>query len=325
MSELVRIAHRTEITKRWEKLRFINNDKEFDLVVFLFELHELKGAIPGLKTHWRRLRAIFARGTRARARTLGDLVTGGWLDWSFGTGAFVRDLYKLINLFAKFNGKWEKFISGMGREQGTAHLLDLSGVLPLPIGLGQVTPYVVHLFGGEWQIRTKWSLPRVNAHEPYSSLSAQYRYYSSGMTGMFGKAKFAMQKFGVIPIDPTIPWNLIPLTFVYDWALPIGDRLDRMRIDLFDLNVVVDGAGYGTRITLQRDFEIRSLKPGPGNPGLWQQVGYEKLRQYGRKVIEPRQVSDKPIQFAGVTLSKAASAASLVWVLSGYGGKTQRK
>jgi hypothetical protein len=293
---------RYENEARWRNLKFVSNDPDFSLPVFLAELKECKKIIPGIRDHLRRIRRLVTSGKRIR--TLADLLSGGWLDLSYGTGGFIRDIIKLWGLFCNMQSKYRKFIVGMGEQQTTQHI-----VKNVSIQMPSDQVAVRRLFGVDWEFICSYSVGNAHVLEPYSCLSATYRYYSNAMTGLFGKSKFVAQSLGVIP-DPQIAWDLIPLSFVLDWVYPIGELLHRHRLNVVDLQVVVDGAGYGTRVGLNQLFEVRA----PVGAAVRQPLGFRFGRQYSRVPVEVN-TAPPALQLGDVTMNKAASAASLLWVL----------
>jgi len=288
----------------WKKLRFVSTDPDFDLPVFLAELKECKKMMPGLRQHFKHLRAAL-QNPNGKFASLGDLVAGGWLDWSFGTGAFVRDLMKMWTLFGETREQVDKFIAGMGHETSTAYGESL-GLVPIAREASQT----IHLFGQDLVFGTEVGIDPSHVRNPYVSLSATYRYYSQVMTGAYGRTKIIAQKWGLV-FNPAIPWNLIPLSFVLDWVIPVGTWLERMRIDLFDLNVVLDGAGFGTRVSLLKHFYVS----GVGRPLT--NLGYLQMKYYEREALAklPALVP-KELTLGKVTLNKVLSGSSLLWVFN---------
>jgi hypothetical protein len=309
--ELFTRVQQAEVSSRFKNLKFESNDPDFSLVVFVAELKEVKKLIPGLRKHFQRLSKAIRR-SKGRATTLGDLFSGAWLDFSYGTGAFVRDLLKLWKLFTEVNNKYAAFISGMGKVRSAHHMVELDYSPPLAH-----PPVTRRISGVDWTFSEVWSIGTSNVYEPYSSLTVNYKYFSEGMTGLLGRSKFVAQRLG-INVDPSIGWDLIPLSFVVDWVIPVGEWLHRHRIDLYDITLKMEDAGFGSRATLQRDLRVSFLTDHAGQVDPFVEVlplGTIESRFY-RRILVTSEKTPKDLQFGKATFTKILSGSALAWVLS---------
>jgi hypothetical protein len=299
---------RKDNTEDWfPNLRFITTDSDFQLVVFLIELKALKGSLRNIKQMLKTFRKLWKRSKiqkRSLPATLGDLLSAGWLEWSYGLGAFLRDLVKLWKIFSKWNSDLESFVGGMGVTKHTRFSQTKFDLVSLPDEIQTLS-----LFGLEVRVKANYSIPSVHAREPYGSLSAAYRYYSSVLTQAFGYTRWAMQRLGVVP-DPSIIWQLIPLSFVIDWVIPVEKWLSKHRVDLVDLRTVIDGVGFGNRLTLKRQYSFQTGIPGP----YWTSFADEQWRLYSRIFYREDKLPTK-LDVGKFTLTRKLSASALIWQL----------
>jgi hypothetical protein len=210
------------------------------------------------------------------------------------------------------NNEYQKFVLGMGKVVNARHLVEFPLSPPLPHD-----PVVRQIFGVDWEFYDHWSIGGTHAREPYSCLTVGYKYYSQAMTGLFARTKFVSQKLGVIP-DPQVVWDLIPLSFVIDWVIPIGEWLHRQRIDLVDLQLKMEGAGYGTRVTLRHQGYVKythESTPALSPDKTTQLLTETECRIYGRNPVTPQQVPKK-LNLGGITLNKVLSGTALTWALT---------
>jgi len=131
------------------------------------------------------------------------------------------------------------------------------------------------------------------------------------MSGIYGRGKFFLQKWGVV-WDPSIPWELVKLSFVVDWVLPVGKWLTKFRIDLFDVFISAKSAGYGTRAGLKAALYVK----GPADAEFsLTPVGHLAYSWYQRTACDPA-LTPKTLTWGSLTMTKVASAASLMWSFS---------
>jgi len=295
-----------EFDARVEKLRFVSTDADFSLPVFLIELVELKHLLKSFRKMYRRIRFLLGHkskhGRQQTIKTFGDLVSSGILEYAFGVGAFIRDVVSLWKTCSTLSKKYKGFIEGMGVETSARNRVDEQPPLPPRVEFDRTVGGVSMVFAIEY----------VWVHQPYSCVTAVYRYWSATMTQIWGKYLYFATKLGVEP-DPSIVWNLIPLSFVIDWLFPVGEWLHRRRIPLVDLNVTIDGAGYGASSHIRQFILIAHRKP---NGSLVAPLSYLSSREWWMTIRARRELIDVPLQtlrFQGVTLRKVVNGSALLW------------
>jgi hypothetical protein len=122
-----------------------------------------------------------------------------------------------------------------------------------------------------------------------------------------GRALYALERLGVTP-DPAIVWNAIPLSFILDWVYPVGEWLHERRYTMIDMNIVIDGCGFGAASTLRQTILIRATPTAD-----WQTVTTRQWFIRERISFDVDQVKMKSLQFQGCTLRKVLSGTSLLF------------
>jgi hypothetical protein len=212
-------------------------------------------------------------------------------------------LVKLYKLACKFNADYLDFFTGMGVQRGTSAI---ETFYPKVVPRGR--EFTIRLHGLDFSFRERFEVVPLSHKDPYSCLTARYRYFSSAMTSPFGRAKFAAQKFGIL-VNPAIVWELIPLSFVIDWVYPVGKVLEKLRIDAVDLNIVVDEAGFGNRLSLHRQVDVL-----PQGQTLWRPLYSDQCTLYQRTRV-PIEDSPNELKFGKFTMNKVLSGSSLLWTI----------
>jgi hypothetical protein len=297
-----------QFMSRVKELKYVSVDAQVNLVNFLLELKELKMFYPNLRKTIRNLKKLLRHkgnswsSTLAKTnklQTLGDVVSSGYLEFAYGAGAFVRDVLSLWQTFSNFEKKYKGFISGMGVRKSSYNRDN--PVYPVPPN--QRFNRLIEGVDCEVQVNYQW------LNDPYSCVSSQYRYFSQAMSQWDSRTLFALEKLGTVP-DPAIIWNAIPLSFILDWVYPVGEWLSKRKYDMVDVNIVIDGGGFGAASTLVRDILIR--KRGVAS-APWQYVTSQTWWTRQRTAMSLETWPVKSLQFQGCTLRKAASASSLLF------------
>jgi hypothetical protein len=122
-----------------------------------------------------------------------------------------------------------------------------------------------------------------------------------------GRALYALERLGVTP-DPAIVWNAIPLSFILDWVYPVGEWLHNRRFTMIDMNIVIDGCGFGAASTLRRSILIRTSPDAS-----WQPVTFQTWYTRERISFSKENVKMKSLQFQGCELRKVLSGTSLLF------------
>jgi hypothetical protein len=301
----------SQIQQRFSKLKFTSPEGDVNLVNMMYELRELAPSFRNVRKMLRQIAKIAKVEKRSRWMRIGDLVTNARLEWSFGLGAFVRDIMTLWKTVTKFHDNYHSFLSYMGNAQGTNHLVPTPVPPTLTQEIGTMT-----FEGCRYDVLFIDEYPE---DQNYTCVSARYKYWSNSLSSMFGKAKFISAKLG-IEWDPQIVWNAIPLSFLIDWVYPVGEALHRVRIPMIDINVTLLGQGFGAKTTIARTVYVRRWKRVESGLDYEFQpeldtltaIRYDRYAAYVRIPIAAERCPEK-LEFSKLTLRKALTGGALVW------------
>jgi len=284
---------------RAKRLKFVSTDSSFSVVNFVIELAELKHFFKNSK---KLLKRLVKFGKLGQYKTLGDILSHIVLEFSYGIGAFIRDITTAYNLCAKLSVHYVAFMSNMGKFTSARNLVVED--LPLPTDIY----YEVDVCNYRFEVKVY----HLRDKPAYTCVCVVYRYWSVVMTQAYGKMKYLLTQLGA-ELNPAIAWNAIPFSFVLDWFYPIGAFLDKYKIPLIDMSITLDSGGYGTFNQIRRITQVRQ-KVLDGYPELaYYDVIDETVSLYKRKELPLKEVAFGSLEFQGCTLRKARNATALIW------------
>lgn len=262
------------------------NEPDFDVGVILGELTETiaglinpLSAMRGYIKTWNKLQKSGAR--RALTDTF-DMLTGSWLEWRYGITPLISTIQ---DGYEHFTSTSEKLKEKLERSKGGTNLPPQTTLSTLALGPGyySVTGNVTYRTFRKAVSSAIWKLT-----EP---LTWQERYGLDGGNLL------------------NVLWEIVPLSFVADWFLGIGDWLGSI-----DFSGKRQMLGMTTSYKSVVDVRVDNVKAGlygcPQVPtGSTLDAKYERLQ---RTVGQSRPMF--PLVNPGVlSLERQVDAASLLW------------
>jgi len=229
---------------------------------FLLELHQLKGLF---------------RLWRPRLSTLKNL-TNLKLNLAFGWSPFLSDISKIVSTFQRVGNRYAEVLEQASKVTVRHHASRLTddhvAVPPSDI--------VSNGDGGYTALRYELDSNYSNRFTATARVC-----WNIPNTGTLAKIQGYLDAFG-LRLDPSIPWNALPYSFVVDWFVDVGGWLEQFAVDNLKTEVVVldyaVSAKFRTRGTLGRAFgpasEERPLwvatldvyRRVPTSPGVYESV-----------------------------------------------------
>lgn len=237
---------------RMRDLRISLNAGEFSFLNFLLELKDVKSIVKG----WGRKRAVYARLRRLfsqeRDRDRVAVLANEWLAESFGTVLFARDVLHIWQLMLKWQERADALMDGAGKlrtiqlklkSQGAYHIVQQAPLTYFDMEPGAFCTHSV-------------------AASMTCSGMVYYKYAVPEFKGFTTRLAQLCDAYG-ISLDPGIVWNAIPLSFVVDWFVNVGEWLHAQRIDNYGVDVTYLGYTQSAHLGIHEEISwTRQCWPG---------------------------------------------------------------
>lgn len=229
---------------------------ELSLGNFLLELREADQLIPSLVQHWLGLQKgrpdrwkDALNGITREGRTLEQTAADVSLWWQFGVAPFLQDLDRLTNLGKSVGDRLEELRKHDGRTSARR-------VGPQKVDILPAAP--------QW-LRFAWDWPWVPNH------ALEYRLTKANITYR-GSAKLVSRLVGLEDWEGitaawlaatglnnpiAIVYEALPFSFVLDWFVPIGSRLQRVGAKPIAGTWDVSDACWTRLVEMEMDLRIR--------------------------------------------------------------------
>jgi hypothetical protein len=269
----------------------------------------------------------YLRSRRGLLAKLGNSALGGclfkqllaegaqlFLTWAYGILPLVRDLYTFSTKFVNFVKSADRLVAQAGQLLSSHSAIEVAdSSLWLPYG----DPIQVHREGIPiWLYREfKWEPETYHA-------TAQYSYRVPELQAVIARLRQFLSLIG-LNLDPSIIWNAIPYSFVFDWFVNVGDYLHSLRVDAYEVEVLMSDYCHSVKCGLV----VRTYASGhtptvdPSNPlNLTVQDAKTLLdeatyRAYGRVRFKP---SAANVQLKSKTLTPMHFALGVALLATRY-------
>lgn len=292
------------VSQAYDEMKPTFRNRKFSLGNFLWELREMRKlyspiiqVTKPLYKEWLRRRRAAERGWVyiPRLRRWGlvrEIKTANdtFLSVRYGAYPFVGDIMALYNGWLTFSDRLHAFIAGQGLTQ-TRHFVknfddeeDVEDSGPTSTGVRQITTYTrkkkFHA-----RMRFKYYLPQFSRREL--------------VTRAF------LDEFGIHPAS--VFYEAIPLSFVLDWFVPVGDWIKSRERDWLEPIVQLESLCYSTKETCKVSMQ-GGLQDAIGNAVVPVGSGESKWYRRSRGLPGPLRLQVD----AEMTLNRIVSGTSLL-------------
>jgi hypothetical protein len=153
----------------------------------------------------------------------------------FGWVPFVRDLQKIYNLWQTIDRQMAQIIRDNGRGiRRRATLLEDTKTLWSYSARTNAPGSSVYGFPGDF-VRGGGTTQLVGETTQKTKVwySAKYRYYIPDISSSQWKTRAKLALFGALP-TPEVVWELVPFSWLIDWAVNVGDVVSNMSTNAVD-------------------------------------------------------------------------------------------
>lgn len=232
-------------TVAWKKFR--PGKPIADLGVFIGELRDLPRQ---LKTTARVFKDAYVLRFGKNPKRKAKIAADHWLNLQFGWLPFVKDLQKFYKAYTKCqatidyirrnNGKWIRRGGPVDASEGDTEVLATQSG-------NRLYPQLLSYYFPAYPNTGSWSVSRVTTSKVWHR--GHYRYFIPNIESEGWSANAARRLWGA-ELTPSLVWELVPWSWLVDWATNVGDIFtNASNAGLADNLVMKNGWLMGTKRT----------------------------------------------------------------------------
>lgn len=291
---------------------------------FLLELRDFKRSYASAKKLRERLTGISRlmtmaskKGTSRKERVkllkrmsdkldIGRVVAEANLEYSFAYAPFVADCQKIWQQLQGISAECDRLKAHCGRWL-TSHYAER-----IPAPATHTTSVAVPYAYGSGVSQNSFTIMRTVEHlDSMYHATMDYTYELPPEAAWVLRWRTTLDRLG-INLDPAIPWNAYPWTFVVDWAVRVGDFLHQFRVR--NVRPIVSILGFCHSVKHRRSVALHVVQ------------GANSLYSVGPDILAAREVEStyvreptvpnfySAIQLSGISVREFTLAASLLRV-----------
>jgi hypothetical protein len=277
------------LSQAWEKMK-PKLEPQMDLLVFLAEFSEVPALLLSLKEKFLKVftslgedsiryidglkilkRSEGKRGVlKVVANETADSISNEWLEYNFALAPLVDDLIGLINGLLSFRKALEELEDGACKPQ-KAHASYTSTEEGYEVlqaetcgycaSVGGTCPYGAPVDDYESFTGTRCRILHPGGVTTRIGVTAYYQYtLPPEFQGLYRSISGLAGALGINPGVGTI-WELIPFSFVLDWVWPIGNTLNKLKVDAVPVKTRLMDICFTKRVTTPILIQGRHLCP----------------------------------------------------------------
>lgn len=176
-----------------------------------------------------------ARGIAKESLSKGINPGGEFLNYHFGWKPFVSDLRRIYNLWKSVDKQLAQIIRDNGK--GVKHSAQIGKTREVLDSETKFWPYAgvnVYGFPGDYQnVDGSTVYTRETTRETKVWYVGKYQYYIPDVSSSQWKTKAKLALFGALP-TPELVWELVPFSWLIDWAVNVEDVVSNVSSNAVD-------------------------------------------------------------------------------------------
>lgn len=156
-----------------------------------------------------------------------------YLEYNFGWRPLYRDVVSLLKEISGFTAKYKELVENAGKpvQKHWRTIVPGTAVDESRPSFNDVGETVTTSYEGSWAYKAKYQVVSEPSPGILYNATVRLRYkIPPELLAVGGQAKAWLDLLGVSR-NPAVLWNAIPFSFIVDWIINVGAKLDRLRLD----------------------------------------------------------------------------------------------